>query len=118
MFFAQIVAKQFFNVETNMKNHTIDLFMPISVAACNAGNIDKLVASGCIGRVYFWCSDSSVIADVPEYARVVRVDSLSDTALFMGMARAAFSDFVYCRKSTAYAPIIACHEKSAIYRAE
>ncbi len=87
-------AKQFFNVETNMKNHTIDLFMPISVAACNAGNIDKLVASGCIGRVYFWCSDSSVIADVPEYARVVRVDSLSDTALFMGMARAAFSDFV------------------------
>ena len=77
-----------------MKKYTIDLFMPFSTALDNLHVVDNMVASGGIGQVNIWCNDSSEVGNVPEYARVLRVNSLADTALFVGMATEAQSDFV------------------------
>ena len=76
-----------------MKNYKIDLFMPFP-ADCNLQAVDAFVSSGVVGQVYFWCNDSSNVCNVPEYARVLRVNSLADTALFTGMAVEAQSEFV------------------------
>ncbi len=76
-----------------MKNYKIDLFMPFP-ADCNLQAVDAFVSSGVVGQVYFWCNDSSNVCSVPEYARVLRVNSLADTALFTGMAVEAQSEFV------------------------
>ena len=77
-----------------MKNNTIDLFMPFPAADSSLQVIDSLVASGGAGQVCFWCNDSSPVDAVPEYARVLQVNSLADTALFVEMASVAQSDFV------------------------
>ena len=68
--------------------------MPFTDDACCLQVIDKLVASGGVGQVCFWCSDCSVGGNVPEYVRLLRASSLVDTALFTEMARVAVSDFV------------------------
>lgn len=68
--------------------------MPFSAADCSMQVVDNMVASGSVGQVCFWCNDSSAVNVVPEYVRVLQVDSLVDTALFAQMASVAQSDFV------------------------
>ena len=91
--FANILPNDGFLLVTKMRNK-IDLFMPFSAVGCNLQIIDNMVASGSVGQVYLWCNDSSNVCNVPEYARVLQVNSLLDTALFTGMASEAQSDFV------------------------
>lgn len=91
--FANILPNNGFLLVTKMRNK-IDLFMPFSAVGCNLQIIDNMVASGSVGQVYLWCNDSSNVCNVPEYARVLQVNSLLDTALFTGMASEAQSDFV------------------------
>ena len=74
-------------------NYTIDFFMPFPVDACSEQTVDGFVAVGSVGQVYFLCGDSADCS-APQYASLLRVSSLVDTALFKEIARVATSEFV------------------------
>lgn len=67
--------------------------MPFPADAFGAQAIDSFVAAGSVGQVCFLCGDFAE-CNAPGYARLLRVNSLVDTALFKEIASAAASDFV------------------------
>jgi glycosyltransferase involved in cell wall biosynthesis len=82
----------------------IDIFIPLESTEYDYTQLETLVFSNIVNKVYFWCAPGTKIT-VPQYAGIIETDSLSDTSLFEKMAKITTSDFaLYVAKEGASIP--------------
>lgn len=76
-----------------MEKHTIELFMPCSDCKAALENIDGLMATGLVKRVWLWMAAADE-ESLPANVETVVVESLTSSALFRDMAERATADYV------------------------
>lgn len=79
-----------------MGNFDIDIFMPVPTDGIEIEKLAMLAANDRVKNLYVWCVDENNLNHIDAKIKTIKVTSLSDTALFVNMARTATANYVIC----------------------
>lgn len=90
-----------------MENMRFDLFLPVSVVADDMSALAVVAADNRVNKIFLWCPQGTLLDALPEKTETVEVVSLSDSALFVGVAEKCVADFAICMlKDTVLLPCV------------